>query len=178
MTPTVTIIDAKRYHCGRIVRRLRADHVESCYLAGIDAHRQLSWIFDQSAIRRAAFFDAELVALGGVTGTLLAPTGVVWLALSHRATLYPTIALRHIRREMERIMAHKAEVVTTVITSDPAAMRLAAWLGFHVKHEGEGAPAMSRYGRRRLLHYLRAETDLHIQVGRTSAISMGLHALS
>jgi hypothetical protein len=175
VTTTFSIVPAKPWHCGQMCRLLRHERRRATALVGMDAHRELRELFDQSAFRRAWLADGEMIGLGGVTGSLLAPRGYVWLALSEMARRYPLAVVKQARRQLDEIMVTKRELATTIIGGDEAAKRLAVFLGFHVQDEGPGQPAYSRYGRRTLHKHLETETELRIPVGRGYAIPMGYH---
>jgi hypothetical protein len=171
-----SVIPAQPWHCGQMIRRLRHEHHRAVSSIGIDSHRELRRLFDASSFRRAWLIAGRLAALGGVEGTLLSPFGFIWLALTEEATAYPVAIVKEARRQLESIMATKRELVTTLLPGDEAAKRLAIFLGFHISHGGLGERAYSRAGRRTLAHYVEAESECHVPLGRGAyAIAMGYH---
>jgi hypothetical protein len=172
---TFSIIPAKPWHCGQMCRLLRHAHREATDRVGADAHRELRDLFDQSVCRRVWLADGEMIALGGVTGSLISPLGFVWLALSQRALRFPVALVKEARKQLDEIMVTKRELATTIIGGDEAAKRLAVFLGFHVEDAGPGQAAHSRFGRRMLYRHLDTETELRIPVGHGYAIPMGYH---
>lgn len=169
------IVDAKLHHCGQMARLLRTEHHIALAKLGINTHRELRARFDESAFRKAWMVDGQLAGLGGVMGSRLATTGFLWLALSQRATRYPIAIVREARRQLDDIMLVKRELATTIINGDDAAKRLAIFLGFHVSHEGRGARAFSRFGRRDLARFVETDQDSRIPIGTNFVVAMGYH---
>lgn len=169
------IIEARPYHCGQMARRMRSAQRVGLLQAGLDPHRELRARFDQSYLRRAWLVEDRLAALGGIVGTILSPYGFVWLVLAETTRCYPRAILEEARRQLAEIMATKHELATAVVTGDAAAIRLAAMLGFHVAHQGRGAPATGRDQRRALAAEIRENAALHIPVGGVTAVAMGYH---
>ncbi len=124
------IIPGRQYHCGQIIRRLRAEHRAAVVSLGIAPHQSLRANFDISMFTRAWLIDGELAGLGGVTGSEISSTGYVWLALSEKATRYPVEIVKETRRQMARIMVTKRDLVTLIIPEDKTSLRFATWLGF------------------------------------------------
>ena len=174
--PDFRIIPARPFHCGMMVRRLRAEHAIAADRVGQDAHRELRAVFEQSSLRRALMIDGSLAGLGGVTGGLMAATGFVWLALTQAAIKYPTTIVRLAQRQLREIMATRIELATTVLGGDEAALRLAVFLGFHVEDDGPGAAACSRSSRAYLKSYIESCPDLRHPVGAGYYIALGYHA--
>jgi hypothetical protein len=168
------VVEAKRWHCGRMARALRAAHRNG--LSHMDLHAKMVEIFEQSYFRRAALIEGRPVAIWGVKGTILSRTGYAWLGLSDEATRYPIALIKEAQRQLDEIMETKRELATTIIASDSAARRFAVFLGFHIAHDGRGDPAHTRRERNRLVAYLDERADLHLDVGgNAKAIPMGLH---
>lgn len=175
--PDFTTITAEPWHCGRMCRLLRHGHLRAVMAlgGGMNMHKELRGLYDRSSYRQAWLIDGELAALGGVEGSLISPYGFVWLTLTEQATKYPKAIVRESRRQLNEIMRLKMELATTVLGGDEAAMRLAVFLGFHVAHEGEGAPAETRWGRLRLKRHLEREPEIRIPAGSGWAVMMGYH---
>lgn len=171
----IELIQAKPWHCGQIVRKLRIEHRDALARVGRDAHRELRNIFDQSAFSRALVINGDLAAVGGVTGTMLESTGYAWIAISQETTKYPVSLLRVVRRQLDEAMMSRHELATTIIGGDEAAKRFAVFLGFHVEDEGLGAPAVTRLGRNSLSRHLDTNADLRAPIGNGYVIAMGYH---
>lgn len=169
------IITAKPWHCGAMVRRLRAEHREAVARTGMAAHRELRSMFEQSSFRRSLLIDGELSALGGVTGGLASATGFAWVVMTERATKYPLGITREIKRQLDAMMLTRRELATTIIGGDEAALRMAIFLGFHVADDGPGSVAASRFARRQLRRYIESDPDLRLPIGEGYCIAMGYH---
>lgn len=146
------IIPGRQYHCGAMIRRLRADHRTAIASLGISPHHNLRFNFDTSMFTRAWLIDGELAGLGGVTGSELASTGYVWLALSEKATQFPIAIVKEARRQLARIMLTKHDLVTTIIPEDKTSLRFATWFGFDLVDPtpipcGKGRVLLIRYRR-------------------------------
>lgn len=172
---TFQIVEARRHHCGKMARMLRQEHQRAALLVGLDTHRELRNCYDRSWYRRAWLIDGLLAGLGGVMGTMMAPAGFIWLALSERATRYPIEIVKEARRQLDFLMTVKRELHTTIVPSDEAALRLSVFLGFHAADEGPGASAFSRHGRRQLMTYLGTDAP-RLKIGDTTMIRLGYHA--
>lgn len=171
MRPKVEIKEAMPWHCGQALRLIRKGHAEALTKLGTANHAELKQIFDQSIIRRVCYADGKMAALWGVTGSLLSNMGYVWLVLTEVATRYPIECMRVTRHELDRIMETQLELATTVLGSDPAALRFALALGFHVDdHELEK-------DRKKLARKIIADTKRHIELGTGFVIPLGYHDL-
>lgn len=165
------VIEAQPHHVGKILRRLRAEHLGCLVGTGIERqeiHREFRKVFDDSAFRRSWFVDGELAAVGGVTGSLLSPHGFVWLALSQDVIRFPLAIIREARRQLGEIMATKTELATTILANDDVALRFSAFLGFHAKHD-RGLRTWRDH-----LRSLQTETP-QIPVKKGFAIALGYH---
>ena len=72
-------------------------------------------------------------------------------------------------------MESRRELATVLVPEDRAALRLAIYLGFHVRDQGLGSPARSRAERHALQFYLESAKDLRIAMGTGGAIAVGYH---
>jgi hypothetical protein len=169
------VIEAKPFHCGQILRRLRHEHVQAIARVGAGAHRELRALFEESYIRRGWLIDGRLEALGGVSGSLASHYGFVWVALSQEATRHKFALVREAKRQLDNIMITKSELVTTIVGGDHAAKRLAIFLGFHCEHGGPGSPAYSKFARRTLSEHLEANPDVRIPIGNGYIVCLGYH---
>lgn len=172
MIPESQIIDAKPYHCGAMSRLLRYEHQRQLILMGLSVHAGLRATFDASYYRKAWMVDGRLSALWGIIGSTLGTEGLVWLAIAERATRYPLSIVKLARQQLEEISTLKAELFTTVISDDPAALRLAVFLGFRAADGGMGGAVSSRLGRRTMLTYVRDEPGLRVPTGTGYQIGM------
>lgn len=135
-SPVFQIIDAKAFHCGRIMRLLRKEAANALLMTTQDGHRELRACFDGSSFRKAWLIDGQLAGLGGVIGTELSSAGFIWLALSQEATRYPLAIVAEARRQIAVILMTKRTLVTTVNRDDRTAERFAMFMGFerHDRH--------------------------------------------
>lgn len=171
----VTITDGKMRYAGRMIRNLRRGHQEVfAGIGGINAHRELRATIAQSAHCRAGFLNGTLAALWGCTGSILSPTGRVWLTLTNEAASHPLLILRRARHELDELMATKTELVTTVHPDDAAALRLCAFLGFHAGVSGPSG-GQSKWGRRTLIEFVRTNPELITLEGNSFVVTLGYH---
>lgn len=154
MSPVFTIVEGKHKHCGRIARILRREQQEECLRRNISIHAEIRAMFDSSYFRKAWLIDGRIAGLGGVQGSMMSPTGLVWVALSQEAMKYPVAIVKEARHQLEEIMLTKIELTTSVSFHDEAAQRFAAFLGFGV---GGMPPAFSRAGRRTMIEQMNSE---------------------
>lgn len=170
--PDFTIIDARPWHCGAMVRLLRIEHQKAIARLGINSHRELRERFDASAFRRAWLIDGRLAALGGVTGPQAAAVGQIWLALSNEAMRYPLAIVKEARCQITEIMSVKRVIATTILDGDETSKRFAIFLGFVPSDAEAEAPAVSRYGRRELYRRLDTSHAARVPVGIGYAVAM------
>lgn len=128
------IVEAKSWHCGQIVRRLRWQHRSALAVLGVKSHHEIRHKFDDSAFRRAWLIDGQLAGLGGVTGPAIASEGMVWLALTDEAMDYPVAVAREARRQLDGLFVTKHRLFTFLASQDHDAMKFAMWLGFEVNN--------------------------------------------
>ena len=159
------IIEAKPWHCGAMSRLLRPEHQRAVAMIGMNSHRELRARFDASSFRKAWLIDGHLAGLGGVTGPTLSAIGMVWLALSDRATAYPLAIIKEAKHQLEEIMTVKRVLFTAILDDDEAAKRFAVFLGFH-----DDEPAISRHGRRTMLRRLEEDDTTRIPIGHSAGI--------
>jgi hypothetical protein len=171
VTPVFTLIPAKPWHCGAMVRRLRVEHMAAIAKLGLDPHKQLVEDFDQSLFRKALLIDGKLEGLGGIIGTALSGEGYVWLVLSDKAACFPRMLVREARRQLDLVMQTKRMLLTTILDDDEAALRFAIFLGF-VPTSERTEPAASRAGRRVLARRVSSPHEVRVAIGRGSAVVM------
>lgn len=127
------VTEAKVWHCGAIIRRLREEHKEAVGWLGLNSHREIRDRFDASvSFRRSFFIDGHLAGLGGVAGPSISSDGVIWLALTEQACWHPYAIAREAKRQIAEIMQVKRTLTTTLIPTDKAALRFALKIGFEV----------------------------------------------
>jgi hypothetical protein len=146
MTPRFAIIEARAHFCGQMARALRHEHKAAVMGLHAHCHRELRARFDRSDWTRAWMVDGRLAALGGVCGSLLSPTGYVWLAFSESALRHPVAIVRETKRQLDEIMITKRELLTLILHEDARSMRFAEFLGFEPVKWIEGGMLM-RYPR-------------------------------
>lgn len=174
MMPRAEIVDAKLHYCGRMVRNLRHEHAASFIRLGLNSHRAIRQTVAMSTgFRRALFLDGRLAGMWGVCGSSMSPFGNVWVVFTQEATRYPILLVKEARRQLEEMMILKTHLVTTVFEGDHTAVRFAAFLGFHVDGELEGAPAASKDGRQRLVRYALNNPDLRLPIGTGFGVRFG-----
>jgi len=128
------IVEAKRWHCGRLARAICWERWLAFIEGGFRPHDQLVQVFEISAIRRTALIDGAPVAMWGVTGTLLSREGGGWLSLTKAAMAHPFALAREVRAQLAEISATR-QIRIGVAQDDSAAVRFATFFGF--KREGE-----------------------------------------
>ena len=173
--PEFSVVPAKIHHCGLMARLLRDDHRAAVTSLGHDTHSELRKVFADSSFRRAWLINGKLAALGGVTGSILEPVGMVWLALSRDVLRYRLAIVKEARRQLAEIMVTKRELATTIVPTDAAALRLAIFLGFHVGHDDEGDVAQGRAARQRLASHIAVRPQCRVPFGSGHLILMGYH---
>ena len=169
------IIPAKPWHCGIIARKARAEHRAAVTALGIDLHRELALRFADTLEPKAWLINGKIAALGGVVATGLCADGYIWLAITEEARKHPLALVREAKRQLSEMMETRRELATVLLPTDKAALRLAIFLGFHVKDSGLGSPAHDRAERLALRRYLEGATELRIAMGSGGAIPVGYH---
>jgi hypothetical protein len=169
------LIPVQPRHCGQIVRRLRAAHQAAIGAARMNLHRELRLRLSQSYYARALLIDGELVGLGGLAGTMLDPTAFAWIVLTEEAKRHSLRIVRLLRRELDAVMVHKRELAALLVPADHEAVRLAVFLGFHVRDQGLGSVATCKRERIALRRYLESEIELRVRFQGLDMIPVGYH---
>jgi hypothetical protein len=167
-----TVIVAKPWHCGQMIRLLRRGHKDVIAKIGVDSHRELRSRFDHSSFRRAWMIDGKLAGLGGVTGSTISSQGYVWLALSNHALKFPLEIIREARRQLAIIMTTKRDLVTTILDGDDVSKRFAIFLGFVPVGDEWVNRAASRFGRREVARQCETLTEARFAIGNGFGIAM------
>jgi len=164
--PNFELVEAKAWHCGAMSRILRLEHQTAVAMIGLNSHRELRAAFDDSIYRKAWFIDGRLAAIGGVTGSALSSSGVIWLAFAGIATKYPLAVTKLMKGQIERIMQTRHLLITTILDGDKASERFAIFLGFVPATNGDYVlPASSRFGRKEIARQLSEAEDIRVPVG-------------
>lgn len=124
------IITAKLWHCGQMIRKLRAEQRDAVIGLGMNPHKELRRAYDASSEAYAWIANRELIGLGGVVGTMLSSGGKIWLALAEAATRHPVAVAREAVRQIDRFMKTRDELVTTLLKDDGKSIKFAYLLGF------------------------------------------------
>lgn len=168
-----SIVPAEIRHVRKIVRDLRAGHAQAMSAFGVDPYRALQSAFYSSSFRRAWIVDGELAGIGGVTGTVLSSSGVIWLALTQRAIRFPVAIVREARRQLREIMATRSSVESAIVCGDPAAWRFAEYMGFRARHP-KSDQIMLDIGNRSLERILEEAPEFRINLpGGLSGVLVG-----
>ena len=156
--------EAQLWDCGQIIRRLRPEHVAAFGGAYYAALRRA---FDRSAISYSFFIDDELMAIYGVTGTLLAPFGYVWLAFTAKALKqFPVTLIRETKRHLRWLSTLKRELVTSVVSKDRTSIEFAVAVGFRPKGN------LKDLNRREIATYIAQTPNLRIPFGDKYVIGL------
>lgn len=167
------IREARVYHVGRLVRRLRAEHLNAWAEIGSNPHHELREAYAKSYLCRTAFLEGEIFAMWGCVGTILSSRGIVWLAISKLAERHPLLLVKETWRQLDDMMITKTELATMILNGDEGGKRFAAFLGFFADDTFLGRAAHSRWARRSLKRYIDGAPDLRIPYGKSFFVRMG-----
>jgi hypothetical protein len=135
-------------------------------MIGLNSHRELRAMFDDSTFRKAWLIDGHLAAVGGVTGPALSSYGIVWLAFTNAATKYPMAMIKEARRQIQLIMQIKRVLVSSILEGDDASERFAIFLGFVPATDLDRIlPAESRFGRVEVARQLKEIQEVRVPLG-------------
>lgn len=124
------VVEAKPFHVGMMVRRMRLQHRSILIGLGVNAHRELKSTLDASSYRRSWFIDGQIAALGGITGSLCSSAGYIWLVLSEDALKHRIEIVREARRQIVEMFKTFTEIRATLLVQDRPSHRFAEFLGF------------------------------------------------
>lgn len=167
-----TVIEARPWHCGQMTRILRIEQTAAMAGAGIDVHRELRTMFDNSMFRRAWLIDGRLAAMGGVAGSPLESTAYLWMAMSREAQRHPVALVKMLRGQLREARATHPMLVTTLLPEDEASIRFAVFMGFHIRRSGPGASVVSRPSRRDLMSLIASDPDIRVPLGKSYAMTV------
>ena len=122
--------ECRRHHCGLMARRMRAADRAAMVAAGYDPHREIVHRFQESAYRRAWLIDGELAAIGGVSGTLAASDGYIWMVVAQMATRHALALARMTRGVLAEVSVTFRAVESVMMAGDGRAVEFARFLGF------------------------------------------------
>lgn len=171
MKPEYQIVDAQKYHCGRIVRRMRTAHLTALAPTGKDIHWELRATLGRSFFAKACIMDGKVIAMWGASGPVLGESAYVWLILSNDAVRFPIALMKEAVRQMKIILSQCTEVSTTVLAGDDAALRFATFLGFHDRHE-DGVLS----SRKDIANLVRTDPRIQFPAGNTFVMAVGCHS--
>jgi hypothetical protein len=137
---TFQIIEAKSRHCGQMARLLHGEgHAFTLNLGVVAAHQELRKCFDTSSFKRAWLIDGKIAVLGGAMGSLMAPDGYLWLAVSALARRYPVEFIKESRRQLRALTISRRELAATVVNvdndQDRRDIRFATFMGFRISRD-------------------------------------------
>lgn len=129
------ILPASPLHVGPLARRMgeEAKLIES---VGGKPRGWLRWNMAQSDETWTAIVNGEVAAMWGVKGNELLCEGEVWAVFTDLARRYPLTIMRGAQAWIEKVMASRHALVSTVCGSDARARRFAQALGFDVAVHG------------------------------------------
>ena len=137
--------ECRRWHCGQIARRMRLANKAAMTAAGCDPHREIVRRFEESSYRRAWFIDGELAAVGGVSGTLAASEGYIWMVVAEMATRHPLALARMTLGVLAEVSMTFRMVESLMVCADERAVEFARFLGFCVVDGGPAWGVRMRY---------------------------------
>jgi len=161
-----SLIDGRAYHCGQIIRRMRAEQREAMLRAGANPHHEIWARFHSSCYCKAWLIDGELAALGGAVGSLGGSECFIWLVTSEKATKHPVAIALAARDQMAHISTMFHTIDATVLAADWPSMGFAAFLGFAVN--GQKNPP--RLNRRAMLDIVDNASEIRIPFGDTFTV--------
>ena len=124
----IEVKPARRYCCGRMARLVINQAGDR--LGTGSSHRSLVERFEESSVCRALYVDDRLVALGGLRGSLLSISAVLWLAIAP----FPKTALRPVLQELHRQLEDcaktRSQIFSTLVVGDKISEKFAQYFGF------------------------------------------------
>lgn len=133
------IVPARRYHCGQISRLLRDQQAQVILHAGRKPHHDLRRAYDASSFRASWLIDGKLMAMGGLTGSILSPEGFLWLAISKEAEEeHPIATARAARYQVEAMLEKKERLYVSVLKDDRKSVALCYSLRFLHERDLDG----------------------------------------
>lgn len=124
------IVDAKPWHIGPLLRRVDESELCRWFNRGLQPKHLLRVAIRDALYCRSVLLEERVVAMWGVTGSLMAPVGSVWFVLTPEARRFPVALVRGARQELNDLLATKRELRTVVDDDDHRAMRWLRFLGF------------------------------------------------
>jgi hypothetical protein len=153
----IRIVDAEPRHVGMISAGMTVEDCLRFSGLGRDARRVMRGFFRMSSYRRTALLDEKPIAIWGITGPLLASTGILWLRLTEQAKKMPLRVVKECHLELALMMEMRQELVCYLHHDDVVARRFAEFFGFEVG-EPKPIPGTGHIGCRGVLR--RVETDV------------------
>jgi hypothetical protein len=146
MTPAYSIREARWSDCGALARKAQNGRWLAYKAAGIDVRAKLRALWGASIIRKTWLVDGAISAMGGVTGSILSPTGGIWLLLAPEAERRRFAFLREAAAQLKEAARDKRELRITVAFGDVKSKRFAEWMGFAEETDAAGQPLRIQIG--------------------------------
>lgn len=135
-----TVQEAKRWHCGEMIRNLRPEQTDVAKNLGFNAHEHLQEAFMISGISKTWFGeDGKILGMMGVTGPMMAEEGMIWLAVSKEATKFPIFIVKQAINQLAELMLFKNRLYAAPFLADPASVKFARSMGFIEMADQSGA---------------------------------------
>lgn len=138
MNPRVSTMDAIPAHVGMMAETLAGDP----RFIGVNYRRLLWRSYRGSIICRTGFWDDEIAAMWGCSGTPLGAAAELWLCTNKVAESHPTYFIRAIREELPRIFEIYPKVGGKVSTFYQSAPGFLKYLGFDLGVAVDGKTQM------------------------------------
>lgn len=133
----VEIVPTKAIHIRPLAMKWRNTAQIGVMHHGYNPRRALHDAVIKSHFCRTALVDGKPEAMWGLMGPMLSEHALVWLAMSDQVTRFPKLVFTEARRQLEAMGQCYAELATTVLPEDRAAIAFAVALGFHDRHDDE-----------------------------------------
>jgi hypothetical protein len=140
-----TLTECRRHHCGQMARRMRAANRVAMIAAGCDPHLEIVRRYYESSYRRAWLIDGQLGAIGGVSGTLAASDGYIWMVVAEIATCHALALARMTLGVLAEVSVTFRRVESLMVAADERAVEFARFLGFCVVDGGPPWAVTMRY---------------------------------
>lgn len=168
---TYQIVPTRMVHVAPMARAMREGAKDTICALGLNSRRVLHDAVVGSHYCRVAIKDGKPIAMWGLKGVMLSGYAFVWLALSAPAQAMPRRVIVEATHELARMGEQFEELATTVLPEDDAAIRLAAFLGFHDQHEKDGTTMPYRDRVKQLKH----DPRHRVAFGGAEVIALGWH---
>jgi hypothetical protein len=126
----IEVVPCRLEHLRAVGKALRHEERFECAVLGLKPRYAMYGLWKRSQAPRAFLSNGLVLAVGGEVSGTLSLVAQAWLFTTHWVEAVPLSFVRALRSEIDRIMAERGSIVSSVHVDCVRATRLFTMLGF------------------------------------------------